>query len=563
MLVLILWGPISKKLFPPPSTPPEQQTEQAAGTDTLAADTGLDRADTAIGTPIKKARPQESTSTAETVTATSAEPEQLITIETENVIAVLSSHGGLLKSIKLKKYFVENGNDGDSLVQLIAPGEFNPWPAAGALTLGVEDDILPLNQAVFQVEGSSCILTRDDEPQTVSFIYAGPEGGSIRKDYTFKPRGYEIKLRLTVDKPKLLGFDKKLTVGWFAPILPTERDYKEDLGKFAGFYCMGGEAVENKDLKEGKLRLLASGSSQWVANRSKYFTNTIITEGVQGSEVIIDGDESSLLDQAGAKHAWKRFGVGLTFNTYGDKFSDDLLIYAGPLDYYRLSKIGYNLSQLIDMGWKIFRPFAIGILWIFVQLHKVLFNYGIVIIVFSLLMKIVFWPLTRKSSTSMMKMKELQPKLQELKAKFKNEPQKLNTETMKLYKEYGVNPFGSCLPLIIQLPVFWAMFSVLRNSIEMRAAGFVFWITDLSQKDQYYVLPIIMGVAMFLQQKMTITDPKQKMMAYIMPVVFVFLFASWPSGLVLYWTMFSLIGIFEQLVIKRRLDAEKQAAVSS
>ena len=562
MLVLILWGPISKILFPPTESPPGEQTPGVETGDTLAADTGLARTETARSKPIEIAPPQGPGKTTETITAASAEPEQLITIETENVIAVLSSHGGLLKSLKLKKYFVENGSDGDSLVQLIATGELNPWPAGGALTMGEEDDIPQLNSASFQVEGSSFVLNRDDEPRTVSFVYSGPDGSSIRKDYTFWPRGHEIKLRLTVEKPAALGFDKKLTVGWFSPLMPTERNYKDDLGKFAGFYSMGGEAVENKDLKEGELRLLASGSSQWVANRSKYFANVIITEELPGSEIIIAGNQSSLTDHAGGQHAWKRFGVGLTFNVQGDRFTNDLLIYSGPLDYYRLSKIGYNLSQLIDMGWKIFRPFAIGILWIFVQLHKVLFNYGIVIIVFSLLMKFVFWPLTRKSSTSMLKMKEMQPKLQELKAKFKNEPQKLNAETMRLYKEYGVNPFSSCLPLLIQLPVFWAMFSVLQNSIELRAAGFVFWITDLSQKDQFYVLPIIMGAAMFIQQKMTITDPKQKMLAYIMPVVFVFLFASWPSGLVLYWTMFSVIGIFEQLIILRRLEAEKKAVAS-
>ncbi|MCD6161258.1 MAG: membrane protein insertase YidC [candidate division Zixibacteria bacterium] len=488
------------------------------------------------------------------------EPEKLIKVETENFIAVLSSHGGLLKSMQLKKYLTENGADGHSLVQLVSPPEISPWGANGALTLGVEDSLYSVNNIAYDVIGYNTTLLKGDEPQTVSFIYNDDNGSSIRKDFTFNPEGYSFKLRLTITNADAFGFDDELTLGWLNPTLTTEKDYKEDLSKNAGFYCMGGEVVESSDLKDGKLYHRPSGTSKWVAVRSKYFVNAIIADSQEGSQVLVVGTKDEILDAAGKPHEWKKFGVGLTFDIKDNSFSNDITVYTGPLDYYRLKDLGYNLSQLVEMGWKAFRPFAIGILWIFVQLHKILFNYGLVIIIFSIIMKIIFWPLTRKSSTSMMKMKELQPKIQEVKEKFKNDPKKLNAETMKVYKEFGVNPFGSCLPMLVQLPIFWAMFSVLRNSIEIRGAGFVFYLNDLSQKDPHYILPIIMGIAMFLQQKMTITDPKQKMLVYIMPVVFVFLFAGWPSGLVLYWTMFSVIGIFEQLIVKKRLDEEKRLA---
>jgi len=548
LLILFLWPQWNKFFHKEVEKPPEPQVQEPVEpTDTLYRQQVIeDTALSALGGVEKQP----------IVTATPSQPERLVTVETEDVIAVLSSYGGLIKSLKLKKYFIENGYDGDSLVQMITSPDLNPWPAIGTLTLGVEDEIYPINNLAFETNSYDIHLYKGDESQTISFVFTDSSGASVRKDYTFQPRGYDIKLRLNIKNPVALGFNNELTLGWLVPSLPSEKDYGKDLDKFGEFYY-AGDFVDIDDVNEKNQFDTPSGETRWVANRSKYFTNVILAEGDPGSAALLASAKADIYDHEGKKHNWEQYGIGLTLEIKGDSFENVFLVYSGPLDYYRLEKIGYNLSKLVDMGWKGFRPFAIGILWLFRQLYSVLFNYGLVIIVFSILMKIVFWPLTRKSSTSMMKMKELQPKMQEIKEKFKNEPQKMNAETMKLYKEYGVNPFGSCLPLLVQLPIFWAMFAVLNNSIELRAAGFMFWITDLSQKDPYYVLVIIMGLAMFFQQKMTITDPKQKMMVYIMPVVFTFLFAGWPSGLVLYWAMFSLIGIVEQLIIKKRLAEEK------
>jgi YidC/Oxa1 family membrane protein insertase len=559
LAVLFLWPYWSKLINPPPPEQPGQDT-------TIVADTMVIKDTTMpVSSPVQPATMGETPAvqTTPVMQAEPTEPERVVNVDTEDMIVTLTSYGGIIKSIKLKHYFIENGEDGDSLVELLTPTELNPWNTPGALTLGIEDKTLPINNAPFKVEGRSSSLLKGDEPRTISFIYSdSATGASLRKDYTFFPEKYQMKLRLTIDNPRVFGFNEKVTVAWLVPNWPSEKELKLDLDQFAGFYYMGGEVVQNNDLKDGRLDLVATGSSQWVANRSKYFANALISEGDMGSEVMVSGHQSRIIDYENKSHEWKQFGVGLTFDIKSNTFTNDFLIYTGPLDYYRLEKIGFDLGQLVDMGWKVFRPFAIGILWVLVQLNKVLFNYGVVIIVFSLLMKVVFWPLTRKSTTSMMKMKELQPKLQEIKDKFSKDPQKLNAETMKVYKEYGVNPFGSCLPLLVQLPIFWALFSVLRNSIELRAAEFVFWITDLSQKDSTWVLPILMGLAMFFQQKMTITDPKQKMLAYIMPVVFVFIFGSMPSGLVLYWTVFSVVGVVEQMIIKRGMEEEKRAQTS-
>lgn len=559
MLVLILWPVWSKLFYTPPPEPPQQPQDTTAVVDTPATVAESRQPLTQQAPVMGEPAPVQQAA----IQAEPATPERAITIETENMIVTMSSYGGLIKSIKLKHYFIENGENGAEMVELLAPMELNPWNVPGALTLGIEDDLLPINSAPFRVDGYGAILRRGDSPKIITFTYSDSVSGALmRKDYTFSPGSYQIKLRLTIENPRVFGFDDMVTIGWLVPNWPSEKDISQDLGQFGGFYLMGGEFVDNKDLDNGRLYTEQTGSSQWVANRSKYFTNVILTENEPGAEVFVKGSESSLIDYENKSHKWKQFGVGISFDIKSNSFENDFLIYTGPLDYYRLEKIGYNLGQLVDMGWKVFRPFAVGILWVLVQLNGLLGNFGVVIIIFSLVMKVVFWPLTRKSTKSMMKMKELQPRLQEIKEKFSKDPKKLNEETMKLYKEHGFNPFGSCLPILVQLPIFWALFSVLRNSIELRAAEFMLWITDLSQRDPYLVLPILMGVAMFVQQKMTITDPKQKMMVYIMPAVFVFIFYGMPAGLVLYWTVFSVVGVFEQLIIKRGMTQERAATGS-
>jgi YidC/Oxa1 family membrane protein insertase len=166
-------------------------------------------------------------------------------------------------------------------------------------------------------------------------------------------------------------------------------------------------------------------------------------------------------------------------------------------------------------------------------------------------MKVIFYPLTSRSLKSMKKMQELQPKLKALQEKYKKEPQKMQSEIMKLWKENKVNPMSGCLLMLPQLPIFFALFTVFRNTILLRGSEFAFWMNDLSQPDQTMILPIIMAGTMFLQQKMTMQDPKQKMLVYVLPIVFFFLFKGFPTGLVLYWTMFNVLSVLETILIRK------------
>jgi YidC/Oxa1 family membrane protein insertase len=446
------------------------------------------------------------------------------------------------------------------------------WAKFGALTIGYNDNIPSFNSLPFSTEAGDIILNKQDSSTSVTFAYLHPDGGKIAKTYVFHYENYVFDLNVGIENPRKFELAQGVTIGWLVPLEPTEIDLNQDRGKLGGFAYGEGEFESFNKLKDGKLRQIVSGPIDWVATRTKYFSAVIISQDAPANEFVTLGAQASRLDNAGRSAPWQEFGVGMTFDAPAEHSSYSFVVYTGPLDYDRLQAMGkqcsncQGLSHLVDLGWWLFRPFAIAILWLFTNMHRMIPNYGLVIIVFSILMKIVFWPLSLRTAKSMYKMKEIQPKLQELKEKFKNDPSRLNQETMKAYKDFGVNPFGSCLPMLIQMPIFIALYSVLSNTIELRGAYFMLWINDLSQPDPsgkylmgFGVLPILMGLSMFLQQKMTTTDPKQKMMVYLMPVIFVVIFRGLASGLVLYWTVFSVIGIFEQWMVLRHIKAEKEA----
>jgi YidC/Oxa1 family membrane protein insertase len=236
----------------------------------------------------------------------------------------------------------------------------------------------------------------------------------------------------------------------------------------------------------------------------------------------------------------------------GESISFDYVAYLGPKDYDLLKAAGHQFDAAIDLGFFsiIAQPLMIALKFF----HGYLGNWGFAIILLTVCIKALFWPLTQKSYSSMKAMQKLQPKMAKLREKYANDKQRLNTEMMTLYKENRVNPFGGCLPILIQIPVFFALYQVLLRSIELRHAPFMWWITDLSAKDPYYVTPLIMGVTMFLQQKMTPTtmDPMQARLMMMMPVVFTFLFLNFPSGLVIYWLVNNVLTIAQQYLINRK-----------
>ncbi|MEW6332901.1 MAG: YidC/Oxa1 family insertase periplasmic-domain containing protein, partial [Thermodesulfobacteriota bacterium] len=228
-------------------------------------------------------------------------------------------------------------------------------------------------------------------------------------------------------------------------------------------------------------------------------------------------------------------------------------LYLGPKDYTLLKAMDIGLENAIDFGdwlkW-LAMPLLIALKFLYGYVH----NYGIAIIILTILIKLIFWPLGNKSYRSMKEMQKLQPKMAALREKYKDDKTKLSQESMALYKSHKVNPLGGCLPMIVQIPVFFGLYKALLYAIELRHSPLFWWIQDLSEKDPYYITPIVMGATMFIQQKMTPTgaDPLQAKIMLFMPVIFTFMFLTFPSGLVIYWLFNNVISIGQQIYINRQ-----------
>jgi YidC/Oxa1 family membrane protein insertase len=305
--------------------------------------------------------------------------------------------------------------------------------------------------------------------------------------------------------------------------------------------------------------------------RNKYFAAIIIPHfpgNVEGAYV--EGYRKSKPDNGLVEVYSTRLKLPFR-NTDYEKHSFSL--YMGPVDYDKLKGLGYNLNALVDFGSFfglefIVRPIAEYVLLpLFNFIHIFIPNYGFVIIVFSLIIKVVLHPLMRTSYQSMKKMQLLQPKIAELKEKIKDDPQLLQKETMKLYSTYGINPAGGCLPLLLQMPIFVALWGLFQSAIELRQQPFILWIKDLSTPDVIYDLgykmpifgvqqisglALLMGITTFIQQKMTMKDPKQQALIYIMPIMLTILFMTFPSGLNLYYFMFNVFSIAQQYYINHK-----------
>ena len=227
--------------------------------------------------------------------------------------------------------------------------------------------------------------------------------------------------------------------------------------------------------------------------------------------------------------------------------------YLGPKDYALLQKLGFGLDRSVDFGF--FAPLAKLADSSLVYFHKLTGNYGISIIILSVIIQLLLTPLSYKSFKAMAVMKKIQPEMQAIQKRYKDDPKRMNTEVMDLYKRHGTNPLGGCLPMLLQIPVFFALFTALRGSWNLHGAPFIFWIKDLSAKDPFYVLPLVMGGIMFLQQHLSpqTSDPSQAAMMKWMPVIFTFMFLTFPSGLVLYWLINSTWGFAQTMYLQKKM----------
>ena len=390
-------------------------------------------------------------------------------------------------------------------------------------------------------------------------------GGKITKALTFHPDRFVIDIDTDITEIANNTLNNTYTLGWVGGLPPTEKDSISESTYFNSYLYQGNELV---DIKVGEGEDFSNeykGQTDWVATRSKYFIASLIDES--GEQFIGSTISASYVNDE-------------LYNIYSSLESNKIAnvsLYLGPLEYDRVKRLAVNLESVMDFGWAVVRPISKGVLWVLKTMHGFIPNYGVILIIFSVLIKLIVYPLTKKSYQSTQAMQAIQPEIAALKEKYKNNPTKLNTATMELYKKKGVNPLGTCFPMLLQMPLLFALFTVFRSTIELRGEPFIFWIKDLSAPDIIFylpfkvpiygdyvcALPILMALSMFAQQKMMspqaatgAQQQQQKIMQYFMMGFFFLLFNSFPSGLNLYYTLFNVLTIAQQKLTENKKETK-------
>jgi YidC/Oxa1 family membrane protein insertase len=468
--------------------------------------------------------------------------EKIYTIETNLYTATFSSKGAVLTGWKLKKYVDGYGQ----------PAQMVNDPLNGNLVLSfVNRNGDSTSTALWNFTCSAdTFVDASTQAKKIRFVMDLGNDQKIIKEFEFLPNVYHCSFNLLLQNMDQVIADKAYTISAPSGLKSTEKRVGEDMGYAKAIVAAAGEY--SKSYKTNGQLYKETGTIDWVAVRTKYFVLAILPQQSKGGYAQVQGYEyPSVLD---AKAKWKKIAISLTMPFTKTNYQEPFKVFLGPMDDDILKSYNVGLENTMDMGMKIIQPISVAVLWTFKKIHKYVTNYGVVLIIFSLLIKVVTTPLTNKSYSSMKKMQTLQPLMAELKEKYGKDAQRLNKETMKLYKEQGINPMSGCIPVVLQIPIFIALFNVFRSTIELRQQGFFSWITDLSGPDTITtisgipinVLPILMGATMIFQQKMSVTDPKQKAMIYLMPGLMIFMFYSFPSGLNLYYTIFNVLAIVQQ-----------------
>jgi YidC/Oxa1 family membrane protein insertase len=480
------------------------------------------------------------------------EPATEVVIDGRLYDAVVSSRGGALVRWDLDEYTDEFG-DRVALVDPVRAG------GAVVLTPFLELGQGDLSQAQWRIESQG--------ENEIVFAWAA-DGVALRKAWSFEEDGYGFRLRLDVSNGSSAPVTPRFLVEWPTRVRP-ERDFAEQalavlwqgevkqtpiagLGSRGFFGWLTGEQpADHEDYP---------GAVEWAGVQNTYFVSALLPD-----------DPKRASARFASVEVGERAAVDVSFDGVelapGHSLTREYRGYVGPKEMERLEAIGGGIERAIDLGWSWFAPLTRGFVWLLHVLYSFIPNYGVAIILLTLLVRVVTAPLTVKQMRSMERLRRVQPRMKEIQEKYASDRQKQSEELMRLYRLEKVNPLGGCLPMILQLPVFIGLFYALRSSIQLRQAPFFGWIDDLSAPEVLFtipgieipirVLPLIMGGTMYLQQKITpiqTPDPAQaRMMLVIMPVMMTVLFYQFASGLVLYWMMSNVLAILHQLWIGRKL----------
>jgi YidC/Oxa1 family membrane protein insertase len=532
-VILVGWS----LLFSPEPTKPPVKEEQGNAQKQTAQEVPRQQAPTSAINP-SETPPQKIPS-----------EEKLVEVETPLYKIVFSSLGPTIRSFKLKQY-TETMDHNSPFIELVNMSN----PRDSHIDIGFSRTAGPNSAILYDVQGGPIRLEPGSGPSELLFTASSEEGLIHKKRFRFNPSSYVIEVSAEAGNLS----DKPVYGAFSASVRSLPPSSKASYYSYVGLVLMKDGKFEEVEVEKEAKSL--SGEVQWLAYQDSYFISAAIPDKPIGGTFRGKKLESGILEGI--------FQGPETTIEPGKKAEAEFLFYLGPRELGILSQAGHNLDRVVDFGWTdiIAKP----LLYLLRFVYGYVPNYGIAIILLTILVKILFWPLTHKSYKSMKEMQKLQPIMAKIRERHKGNKEEMNKELMGLYKTYKVNPMGGCLPMIIQIPVFFALFRILGSAIELRHAPFMLWINDLSAPDRLFnfpfeiplmtppsgipVLTLLMGASMFIQQKMTPTpgDPSQAKIMMFLPIIFTFMFINFPSGLVLYWLVNNLLSIGQQYRIQKR-----------
>ncbi len=474
-----------------------------------------------------------------------ARPARTVTVNTDQYTAVLTEDGGSIKSFILKDYkeVLSDESPGMQLVKVDGENGFPLEFSWGSVVPPATFYEAPVTDVSFQGNRGELVMK------------GSGNGLEIERVYTFNKDSYLMELAVRVKNVSSSALQGT------AELHQASKPFRES-GAGSQFLFVGPAYYKNESLTEvgsGDYEdgpNTVTGPMDWVAYEGTYFMCAILPQG--------DSVVSATMQGVGEDGVLMKVSSTLDTLQPGEEKIYSYQLYFGPKKLDILKGVGSNLYKAVNFGW--FDVIAQPTLWLLNIFYGIFKNYGIAIILVTVIFKAIFWPITQKGMKSMKNMQKLQPKMVKLKEKYKGDPARMNQEVMNLYKTYKVNPLGGCMPMLLQIPVFFALYKVLLMCIELRHAPFMLWISDLSAPDRLPigidipylggipVLTLLMGGSMFLQQKMTPTtaDPTQAKIMLFLPILFTFMFVNFASGLVLYWFVNNLLAILQQQIINRQ-----------
>jgi len=476
---------------------------------------------------------------------------RIITVETPLYSARISEQGAGFISFILKDYREKIAED--SPLKEIIPQD----SIFGTVLVGYDGKSLAgLDNAVFSTDLNVDTLNVKEGSQKITFSWTSNQGVVVEKTYSFEPDSYLMGLDVNVKNGSDRAIQDKLYLVLRGSASTDARAYG-----FEGPSALLNDSLEEVDVDDIADQNTYPGSLKWVALQDRYFMTSIIPAHAEEATMRLYVKDGNLLEA--------QYLNPVSDIRPGTQQTYQYALFFGPRSTKVLEEAGHDLSKALNFGF--FDIIAKPCVWLMNLLYGVIPNYGIAIIILTLLIKIVLWPLGSKSYKSMSEMKKIQPLMKEIREKHKDDKKKMNEEVMSLYRTYKINPLGGCLPMVVQLPVFFALYRMLYQAIELRHAPFFLWIDDLSAPDRLFrfpvdhipfmeppygipVLTLIMGASMLLQQKMSppMGDPTQAKMMMFMPVIFTVIFINFSSGLVLYWLVNNILSIAQQYYIQKK-----------